>query len=263
MAYKPKGPREEEPQPQPEPPPAAAEPGISVQAFQAFQEQVSGTLSQVTRTLEALATRQPQAPAPAAYASPTVADITDEEIEHALVSGEGGAKAIRRAVEVEANRLVRERIVPLEQFGVTTFNDLTDRIVGKDLKHYGLLKKEIDAQLSQMDPALRANPRSRELAYKLALAENFDRVLDTEIEAKLRQRSDGEETDLTQDRGSGGDRKPRAAAPPSVADVFGGEGTKALRAVNRDLDAMARKMGYKGGADEYLKLAAQMESEEA
>lgn len=228
---------------------------VSIQAFQEFQEGVAGTLSKITTTLEAIASRPAPQAAAAPQLPPTIEDISDEDLEQAIVSGEGGAKAIRKAINAAAAKLVNDRIAPLENFGIQTFNELTDRVVGKDLKHYNLLKKEVDAQLAQMDPALRSSPRAREFAYKLALAENFDKVMESEVEAKLRQ--DAEKDDdgpATRDRGASGRRTPEGGGNSEV-EVFGRDSMTALRSVGRDLDKMARKMGYKGGAEEYLKLA--------
>ncbi len=226
---------------------------VPVEAFQESQRAMTGALSEITTTLAAIANR-PVVVQQQTAQQVTDADITDEELEATLISGEGGAKAIRRAIEAAGRKLVRERVEPLEQFGIQTFGDLTDRVVGKDLKHYAFLKKEVDAQLAQMDPALRASPRAREFAYKMALADNTDKIVALEVEAKLRQSANEESDATSQDKGKG-TREGHGKEPSSAMDMFGRESMTALKGVKRDLDSMAKKMGYKGGAEEYLKLA--------
>lgn len=230
---------------------------VSVQAFQEFQDGVTGTLRTITSTLENLATRPQQQAQPQQQQAPQITDISDEDLETALISGDGGAKAIRKAIKAEAERLYQERIVPLEQYGVQTFNELSERVVGKDQKHYNLLRKEVDQQLAQMDPALRASPRARDFAYKMAVAENMDRIVQAEVEAKLRTTAD-DEAGLTQrstsDRGVGTRTDGKQKQQQSPMEVFGNESLKALRSVGRDMEHMAKRMGYKN-ADEYMKLA--------
>src|SRR5262249_55942363 len=128
---------------------------------------VAGTLTETVNRLgqkvEELATRQPQVIVQSPVATATApAEITDTEIDQAVLSGQGAAARIRalvdRAVDRATSRLVEERVKPLEEFGVRTLGDVTQRVVTSGMKHYGKYKKEIDEQLASLNPAARSNP---------------------------------------------------------------------------------------------------------
>lgn len=253
-------------------------------------DRLGTAVTQLNERIDALATRTPQVivQAPTAPAGPT--EISDTEIDTAVLSGQGAAQRIRqlvdRAVNAATDRIIKERVQPLEEFGVRTLGDLTQRTVTSGMKHYGKYKKEIDEQLATLNPAARSNPLVIETIYNAVVGRHADELANEAAEAAVRQAQ--EQANATgQDPSARGSAKPvagRAATPgtgagpgaardadevPDLQAYLGsGEtaGREALQhkgAGGQDQDAFARSMGYKDWSSYMKQYQELLDSESA
>lgn len=218
--------------------------------------QLAGSLSELRAGVEALASRQPQVVvAPSQQVAPAAVPISDEEIDQAVASGQNVASRIRalvdRAVNASAERIMRDHIEPLRNFGVTTLADLSHKVAASGMPKYVKYKKEIDERLGQLSPELRANPEAIKMIHDAVVGSHADDIEREAAEAAVRK---AQEPAATATPGTG-------AAPgtsrdkgdiPTLVDVGGQEGLEALKHKGRggmNQDALAQSMGYKDWND--------------
>jgi hypothetical protein len=234
--------------------------------------QLSATIQQLGQKVEELASRQPQVvvqPPVAPAAQPSARMITDEEIDQAVLSGQGAAARIRalvdRAVAQATERVINEHVKPLQEYGVTTLSELSKRVTAGGMKHYDRFKKEIDERLQLLDPAVRANPAVIEMVYHAVVGAHADELTREAAEAAIRQaqESSGDSTKAksgTPGTGAGVGNSREAEPVPDVAAVAGQEGLEALAHKGhggQSADEFARSLGYASWADyqkQYMEL---------
>lgn len=266
---KPEPPKEPEKAPTP-PPPA----GVSKEDVERI---VSGALTGVGQQLaesqralgeriEALASRQPQVVVQPAQVQPAAVADLDAEIDSAVLSGQGAASRIKALVDREVNkaaeRLVREHIEPLQQYGVNTIGELSRRITAGGMKHYVKYQKEIDQRLNALSPEVRANPAVIEMVYNSVVGLHADELAREAAEAAVRQAQEpqndpppvpGRKAGSSATPGSGAaPGAPREDEVPTAEQVGGALGMEALAhkgSGGQSADEFARTMGYKDWAD--------------
>jgi ABC-type transporter Mla subunit MlaD len=262
-----------DPPPPPPPPPA----GLSKDEVKALLEttlsglgdRLGSVVQQLNERIEALAARQPQVvvqpPAPPA----SVADITDEEIDRAVLSGQGAAQRIRalvdRAVNAATERIIKERVQPLEEFGVRALGDVTQRVVATSMKYYNRFKKEIDEQLNTLAPAARSNPLVIETIYNAVVGRHAEELANEAAEAAVRQAQEQTKAPAP-GTGAGGQATERTDEVPTLQDFLGPAANEAKEALQHkvqgaDADAFARSLGYKDWAS-YMKMYQELLSAE-
>ena len=226
--------------------------------------QVGAALGELKVGIEALASRAPQvvvAPGGTQTAAPV--PITDDEIDQAIASGQGVASRVRalidRAVTTAADRLMKEHIEPLRNFGVNTLADLSHKVAASGMPKYAKYKKEIDERLNQLSPELRANPEAIKMIHDAVVGSHADDIEREAAEAAVRK---AQEPPAPPSPGTGAaPGAPRTGGDvPSLIDVAGQEGLEALKHKGRgnmDQDALAQSMGYKSWAD-YQKQYAEL-----
>lgn len=236
--------------------PATPEPNKDVLALKEEILGLKGALGEIRDTFSAVVaeTRRSQVPP---TASPAIDEVSDDELDRAITTGEGAAKTLRRLVAAERERIRREDVDPLRNYGVGMFSNLTMRQIKGEMPHYERFKKDIDAQLAAMPPETRANPEAVKYIYNSVVGENMGVLIQDEVEKQLRQKAD---TTATTDAASGGRSRvnPKKDEPLNAEEVFGREAMQSLRAVNRDPEQFVKSLGYES-MDEYLKLYAQLE----
>src|SRR6266481_5210130 len=104
--------------------------GLVTAAVGGVAETLRSTISALTEQVTALASRQPQVVVQPPVVTPQDAQgISDHDIDQAVLSGQGAAARIRamvdRAVTQATDRVIRERVQPLEAFGVNAIGNLT------------------------------------------------------------------------------------------------------------------------------------------
>lgn len=217
--------------------------------------QLAASIGEMKAGIEQLASRpvQPQVYfQPGQPAGPQ--GVSDEQIDQAVLTGQGAAQHIRalidREVNAAADRLIQQRIAPLETFGVNTLGEISKKVAmqGGTMPHYNRYRKEIDEKLSQLAPELRANPAAIDMVYKSVLGEHTDELVKEAAEEAIRKAQEpvpvGRGT--TPGTGSGTPRDGEDDIP-SIADVGGTPGMEALQHKGdgkADQDSFARSLGY-------------------
>ena len=260
----------------PPPPPAT----LSKAEVQELLAGVVGGLNETVATLgrqvQELATRQPQVivqPPAAGPAQP--ANISDQEIDNALLMGNGAA-AIRAMVDREVNRKIEQRVRPLEEYGVNTIGEISRRVVTGGMKHYPRYKKEIEAQLQTLTPDVRANPVVIETIYNAVVGLHSDELSREAAEAAVRQAQEPMVDDTVKGKGRGATPGTGAgsaggarehAAVPDMGEFLGShaeEGVEALQHKGnggQDQDSFARSMGYDSWST-YMKQYKELQASE-
>lgn len=257
-------PKKPTPAPAPEPPKVETPP-LDVKALvtEAVNGAVQGVAAQLGQTVaslgekvEALAGRQPQVivqqggggTAPVARQ-----DISDETIDQAILAGPGAAQRIRALVDARVNeaadRMVREHIAPLREFGTQTIGEITRRVVAGGMPHYARFKKEIDTQMAALSPEVRANPAVQEMIYNAVVGQHSDVLSREAAEAAVRQAQEDANRPpaAAPGTGAGPGAKREGDELPSAVDVGGQDALEALALKGRggmNQDELARSMGY-------------------
>jgi hypothetical protein len=256
--FAPKKPAEPAVTPEPTPPPTAVTKddlkAMLDGALGGVGQQLGAALGELRQGVEALAARQPQVVVsnPTTIAAPV--PITDEEIDQAVASGQNVGARVRalvdRAVTQAADRLMKEHIEPLRNFGVTTLADLSHKVAATGMPKYAKYKKEIDERLGQLSPELRANPEAIKMIHDAVVGSHAEDLEREAAEAAVRK---AQEPPPAQTPGTGtAPGAPRTNEIPTLIEVGGQEGLDALKHKGRgnmNQDALAQSMGYKDWND--------------
>lgn len=251
------------PEPTPEPAPPPPQTGVTKDDLkilldgvgQGVAQTLSPVLSELRNGMEQLANRQPQV-IMQGQPQQVQPSITDEEIDNALLTGQGGAARIRqlvdRAVNVAAERIVREHVQPLQDTGLSSLSALAHKVGLSGLQHYPRYRKEIDQRVNALDPSLRANPDALSLIYNAVVGEHAnDLAREAAEEAVRKAQEPAPEVQHARSArpgtgaGAGGHREEPTLQ--SAEDVGGADGMAALAHKgqgNVTQDAFAQSMGY-------------------
>jgi len=188
-------------------------------------------------------------------------DVTDEEIEAALQEGRG-AKVFRKMVSGETEKLRREMVaakqaIENESYGAMT--SVASEVARPKMKHYDKYKKEIDDSLAQLPPQSRANPQVHLEVYNMVAGRHMDEIIASEVEAAIRKSRTSAPAPTP---GSATSRGTSSPTTQTVKEIFGDDADRALRAMGRDPDAWAKRMGYES-MEAYMKMAAEQEGGES
>lgn len=235
-------------------------------------DKLAGTMAQLNSKVEELANRPPQVVVspPAAAEVPAAADVSDQEIENAILSGQGAAGHIRslidRSVAKATSQVIEQHVKPLQDYGINTLSELTKRVTTSGMPDYNRFKKEIDTRLNELSPEARANPVVIETVYHAVVGAHKDELIKEATEAALRQHQEASDADAqgnspTATPGtavpSGGNRETDADLP-DLETYTGSALGDAVDALNhkgsggQDADEFARGMGYESW-DAYMR----------
>jgi hypothetical protein len=181
--------------------------------------------------------------------------VSDDELVEMLESGD--ARKVIQANKIIASQAIQPLVGEFINFrGATlstaaTLHREVAEARGK-LPHASDagVKRSMDAFMQQLDPAAQANPEAIQLAYAHAVAqpENLQRIIDQQVEAKLRERGGG--TEASSDVATGGRRIPGendAAGTPTVTQLFGAHTANALKRQGKSPDDFAKRQRKPGG----------------
>lgn len=217
---------------------------------------IAPVLGQLQQGMEQLANRQPQVVVQGQQPQMQIPQITDEEIDNALLTGQGGAARIRalvdRAVNVAAERIVREHVQPLQDTGLSSLGALAHKVGLSGLQHYPRYRKEIDQRVGALDPSLRANPDALSLIYNAVVGEHANDLAREAAEEAVRKAQEppveqGKERSARPGTGAGAGGTREEPKLQSAEDLGGSEGMAALAHKgqgNVNQDAFAQSMGY-------------------
>jgi hypothetical protein len=179
------------------------------------------------------------------------ADVSDTEIEEAIAEGKG-APLVRKMVEARVARAVAEQVAPLRQqvegIGMPAIAGIAIESVRPQLKHYERFKKEIDANLSQVDPQYRMNPETIRAAYYMTIGKHQEELENERVEAEIRK---ARENPTGTPGTTAGRKQPTAPTVPTAGELWGKETADAVAGKGGE-DAFAQAWGYENWAD-YLK----------
>lgn len=252
--------------PQPEPTPAP-KPELSEDKVKAIiSESMGGVVGELRNTLGALAeritelgTRQPQVVVqPQPVHQPAQPNITEDELDTAVQTGLGAGARIRalvdRAVRAESERIVREHINPLQEFGVTSLANIATEMATNKMPYYQKYKKDIDQRLAVLDPSIRANPAALKMIHDAVVGEHAAELVSEAGEAAIR-RAQEEASKGTATAGTGSGRDPRreVGEVPNAEAIGGRDALDALShkghgGRGQSEDELAQAMGYKSWA---------------
>lgn len=232
---------------------------IVTEAVQGVAGTLGATVDRLGQKVEELASRQPQVIVQGGGGNAPVQRqaVSDEEIDQAILAGPGAAQRIRALVDARVNeaadRMVREHIAPLREFGTQTIGEITRRVVAGGMPHYNRFKKEIDAQMAALSPEVRANPAVQEMIYNSVVGQHSDVLSREAAEAAVRQAQEAANQPPASAPGTaaGPGAKREGDELPSAVDVGGQDAVEALALKGRggmNQDELARSMGYESWA---------------
>jgi hypothetical protein len=82
-----------------------------------------------------------------------------------------------------------EDIDPAMQSGAQTIEQISAKITRADMKHYDLVRDDVESALANLPVDQRMNPTMRTAAYNIAVGQNLDKILDAQKEEILRAAS--------------------------------------------------------------------------
>jgi hypothetical protein len=228
---------------------AAVPPGVSrAELDQILGDRFNAVLEQVSQ----IAGRpvQVQLP-PMQYAQPphVEPEISDDDLDRALLAGPGAAGTIRKLVQREAtklaNQVITQHIDPLRQTGLGAISNLVTEHAAATLPFYRKFKDAIDARVSQLTADQQVNPLAIKLVHDTIVGENWQVVAEEVLEQRTRQAAEkGAAAGMP---GS----TPHATRGNDDVNLEDFGGKAAMRALEfkdggaQDLDTFAKKLGYK------------------
>lgn len=235
--------------------------GVTQEEFKTFAGGVVDTLKSLQGSFSALAANANAGNATQVPVEAPIDDASDDEIQAAIEAGDGktATRLVSKRAKAEAERMrrqmQRESIDPLLLHGMGSVAQLAWRAAKSEMPYYDKYKGEVDQMIAaRLRPEDKLNPDNIVTAYNLVVAKHLPEIEREAAEKAIRQfRESGGVP-----RGGATGREAGAQQTPTVADAIGGErgraAEEAMRAVGRDPDAFARKLGYRGGWAEYSKL---------
>jgi hypothetical protein len=183
----------------------------------------------------------------------------DEAFDKAVHEGKGAAAIQQKReaiIQAKADLKYGSRIAELESFGVHAIDQLSGEVVKGSMPHLAMpeVKAAYDQAIDSMEPNQRMNPEARRLAYKFAIGENMERILELEKEKILRDVETqtttpgvkGKETPTVTETGY-----PEGVPDPN--EYFSQDNLDALDAKGQSIDDFCRSMGYADWGDYYEK----------
>jgi len=240
------------PPPEPPAPPAA----VTREEFLASQQKSDQTLAQLTETLNALR-QQLAAPPPRQEAAPT-AEITPEQYAEAIRTGDGDtALRYMRQVEERTTKTANARIAEIEAAGTESIAGVIEATAIATLPYYKKYEKEVKDLIKTMPPQARINPEAQRHAYYMVVGRHTDEITAEERDKAVRAAANPKPDAALAPGGSS--RSVGASGDSGIVtphDLGGDEAERAMAAVGRDPDRVARGLGY-GSWKDYMEKTAE------
>lgn len=237
------------------PPATPAQPQfVPSEEFKQFQTLMTTGFERLGQSVQALLDAQNRPPP-----APSITDVTDEEINNAITSGENPAKVLRRlnaAAEARMRRELEARSGQIEEVGYGSLAALASEVATNkmDKKLAARYKKEIDGYVNTLAPALRTRPDTYLVAYNAVIGMHMTEIVSEEREAAIRQ---SRQQPPAPTPGTSNARGTGSATVPTVEDLYGKEASDRMREQGLSPDDFARKWGYKNWEDRVKQLHAE------
>ena len=167
--------------------PAAVPPSVSQSDFAILQNELKQQTASLNQLQGAYAALQQQRAAPAAQP-----EVTDAQLQEWLESGEG-EKILRanRVMQAQSAQANTAQVEQLRQQSIAIAGPLARKVAAGDMPHYNEFKGDIDAVLNALPADALTNPEAYTFAHNQIVAkpENIKRIVDREVEAELRRRT--------------------------------------------------------------------------
>lgn len=220
--------------------------------FKKFQETITGTLTGIQDAMSQI-TKSIGAPR-VVTVGPGEKPVTDDEIDSALRTGEGGSGVLRRLLNEKASELRRTEIDPLRQSGFTAVQGIVQEQVKGFMPYYDRFRKEIDEYIQAMPDDAKLNPKVYIMAHNAVVGMHHKELADEAVEAAIRKASEPPKADAPPSSRSGRSTgAPGTGGIPDPEDVFGRDAMDALATLGRTPDQHAKSLGYKDYKDYYEK----------
>lgn len=176
---------------------------------------------------------------------PQIEDVTDEEIEEALRSGEGAGK-FRKMVNASVEKLRRDVLGPELAAGFGALEGLTREVSATKMPYYDKYKKEIDEYVGALTPQQRLRPEAYKTAHDYVVGLHVTEILAEQAEASKRQKNEPPQGGLP---GGAPGRQARGGETRETSFQFSEENHNALAVKGYTPDMQAQRMGYKSWQD--------------
>ena len=218
-----------------------------------------------TLSLQAGNWGQPQAPA--APTGPSIAEQTasiderlvklDTQMDTAIAEGQSVSGIQRKREELIQHKMdlkYNTKIEELQSFGVFAIDQLTDKVVAKDMPmlQYPEVKTAYEKAIATMSPDQRMNPEVRMTAYSYACGSNMDLIFDKKFEEKMR--ADAAEPQAPV--GKPGRELSESTDPnriPDPSEILSADNLQAIETAGKTVDSYYKAMGYSSWEDYWLK----------
>jgi len=185
-----------------------------------------------------------------------------EQFEVAVQEGKGASKIQREISKLEnakADLKYGAQIEELRNYGTYAISQLTDRVASKDMELLKIpeVKEAYHNAINSMSGDQRMNPEVLDTAYRYAIGQNVDRVIDYKMQENLRKAEEDAKTQTP--AGKTGRTQEPADDPnriPEPAEVLPPEAIKAVADHPKwqgNFDAYYKSLGYKNYEDYWHK----------
>jgi hypothetical protein len=238
---------------------------VPAERFREVEQQLAGfreVIENNQRTMQGLhamlleSRRQGAAPPPPAVTE----DVSEAELDEAVTTGAGAGHKITRKVQAAVERLVRERIDPLQRTGLEAMSTFAAEMARNArtekgdlaMPYYARFKDEIEGIVANLNPGFRVNPRTYMEAYATVVGRHATELIEEAKTGAVKELEKG-----SGDPPSPNGRVGRTAGKggvPAIEDVYSADVVKALG--GQSSDQFAASLGYKDWADYYQKTIA-------
>lgn len=210
--------------------------------------------------------QQQAAPTPSAPSGPSFDDqisnldnqikAFDAQIDEAVADGKPVSSLFRKrdTLTSEKTRLTvkYQDLDPALSQGIQAIDYLTDKVTRNDMPHLDVVKDSFETNLRDLPANQRMNPQVRQAAYKIAVGENIDKILEAKKEEVLRSAAAEPAGDVSGENGRGKGAGGKDDIP-TPQEVLGTEAMQALKTKGITVDEYYKKLGYEDWSDFYEK----------
>ena len=181
----------------------------------------------------------------------------DTQMDQAIQEGQPVSAIQRKREELiqhKSDLKYNTRIEELQSFGVYAIDQLTDKVVSKDMPmlKYPEVKEAYEKAIGTMGPDQRMNPEVRMTAYNYACGANQSLIFDKMFEERMR----AEQEVKTQTPSTPGREVSQADDPnriPDPSEYLSPENLIALEAAGKTVDSYYQSQGYEGWDDFWVR----------
>lgn len=168
-----------------------------------------------------------------------IADLSDQELEEIVRSGEGGHK-LRQLMRGAEQRL-ENKIQALQQQGFGAIGNMQAQLMGSQLPYFTTYKKEIDELLNTLSAEQRLNPEVFKTCHDVVVARHMPEI----IQAEVRKALNPQPATSVNTGGRGNGRTAGIEEDKGADDLLTRDELAVLRQRGMTQDQFAQRMGFK------------------